>query len=94
MVDPGDHVQQRGFAAARFTDNRDEFPAPDGQVDAFEDGKLPGRILERFDHPVHVDHYIGVAQDRFNGSIFPPGRRRFHFLRLPLGLLTASKTGA
>jgi hypothetical protein len=35
-VDASDHVQQRGFTTAGFSNNTDEFTAADTQVDTFE----------------------------------------------------------
>jgi hypothetical protein len=49
MIDPSDHVQQRGFSTARFTNDGNKFAAIDGQVHAFENGELTRRIAESLD---------------------------------------------
>jgi hypothetical protein len=45
VVDPGHHVQQRRFPAARFTQDTDKFAALQGQVETFENLDIPGRDL-------------------------------------------------
>ena len=41
-VDAGDHVDQRGFAAARFADDGDKFAAINFQIDILQGGEIPG----------------------------------------------------
>src|SRR5687767_5295002 len=80
MVNAGDHVQQRGFSAARFAYDGDKLAAVDGQVDAFEHGKLARRVFERFDNAMHIDHGLRGGHIVMVGSRFPLGLARLHFL--------------
>ncbi len=70
----GDHAQQRGLAAARGADQRDELAAPDVQVDVGErdDRRVGRRVDER--QAAHVDG-DGRACRRSSG------RRRHGFRR-------------
>ena len=54
-VDPGDHVDQRRFAAARFADDRDKRAQLDLQVHTFEGGERTGGAYVRLHHLLQVD---------------------------------------
>ena len=61
-VDAGDHVDQRGLAAARFADDADELAAVDLQVDAVERRVAPGGVLVDLGHLVQLDQgFVAVA---------------------------------
>jgi hypothetical protein len=66
VVDAGEHVDQRGFAAARLADDGQKLAALDGQIDAFERGEGTGGRLVNLDDVAQVD-------DCAAGK---PGRRR------------------
>jgi hypothetical protein len=54
-VDAGDHIQQRGLAAARFADDADEFTSLDMQVYVFERGEISNGGFVILDHVAQFD---------------------------------------
>ena len=59
MVDPGKHVQQGRFAAARFAHQRHKLAIPDLQIDASQRGEAAGRVDVGLDHVLEKDRRLG-----------------------------------
>jgi hypothetical protein len=54
-VDAGDHVDQRGLAAARLADDRHKLALVNRQVDVLQGGKVPGGCVVGFMQVAQVD---------------------------------------
>jgi hypothetical protein len=57
-INARNHVDQRGFAAARFADNRHEFARSHRQVDALERGEIAGAAVVGLDDLTQVDERV------------------------------------
>ena len=54
-INAGNHVDQRGLAAARPADNGHKLTGPYRQINAFEGGETTCRTFKRFHHLPEID---------------------------------------
>ncbi len=71
VIDPGQHIQQRGLATARLADQGHKLPVAHLQVDALQGGELAGGVYVGLDHIAQDDGRILRFQSRclHHGSV-------------------------